>query len=755
MFDLKRIILLLCMWSGLLASQAQLTVMVQDAVNGHGIPYAHIVWQPLIGGDGQMTVTAADGKVVLPISSGDVRHGLVLRVSFVGFNTYTDTIHDLGDRTYQLERGSYDLPEVVITGQYAPTAPERAVHRVKVLDRQQIDRMAANNLGEALRNELNIRLAQDNVLGTSMSMQGMGGENVKILIDGIPVIGRQDGNIDLAQIDLTGIERVEIIEGPLSVNYGTNALAGTINLITRKSGGAPGSLKAAAYAEHIGRLNTTATATRHWGHHGLVITGGRNFFSGWDPSRPGIPSFAPALADTNRYQQWKPREQYFGRLNYRWTGQRWTFGYKGEGMHDVIINKGRPRAPFFETAFDERYTTLRLDNAVFVEGRFNNGKRLNFHAAHDRYGRTRNTWFRDLTTLGEQLAEIEGMQDTTRFTLNNVRAVFSSAPDSSKLAYEAGMDLNLETGTGERIGGGEQEIGDYAVFASLEYRPLEKITIRPGLRAAYNTRYGAPVIPSLNVRWQVNKGFTWRASYAQGFRAPSLKELYFFFVDVNHDIIGNEDLNAERSHNISTALSYRHAKNKGVYKSEITVFHNIIDDLITLALVGGTRYSYVNIGEFRTLGGSIGTSWDNGHYIISLGGAITGRHDELSASLNEGYLFTPEVRGSFTRQWLRKGWSASIFWKYQGEQANYVQVGEDEVMRSTISPFQMADATITKQLWSKRFAITAGCKDLFDVQNVNAALAGGIHSGGGGSIPMTTGRTYFLRLEMDLKKKTQ
>ncbi|MBK9274597.1 MAG: TonB-dependent receptor plug domain-containing protein [Flavobacteriales bacterium] len=90
--------------------------------------------------------------------------------------------------------------------------------------------MAANTLGEALRNELTVRLGQDNILGTAVSMQGLGGENVKVLVDGVPVIGRQDGNLDLAQLDLTGIERVEVVEGPLSVNYGTNALAGTINL---------------------------------------------------------------------------------------------------------------------------------------------------------------------------------------------------------------------------------------------------------------------------------------------------------------------------------------------------------------------------------------------------------------------------------------------------------------------------------------------------------------------------------------------
>ena len=140
-----------------------------------------------------------------------------------------------------------------------------------------------------LRNELNIRLSQDNILGTSMSMQGLGGQNVKLLIDGVPVIGRQDGNVDLAQIDLTGIERAEIVEGPLSVNYGTNAFAGTINLITRKGGGRPATLKALVYTEQVGRLNTTLTATRHWKRNDVVLTAGRNFFDGWDPRDEGMP----------------------------------------------------------------------------------------------------------------------------------------------------------------------------------------------------------------------------------------------------------------------------------------------------------------------------------------------------------------------------------------------------------------------------------------------------------------------------------
>ena len=132
----------------------------------------------------------------------------------------------------------------------------------------------------------------------------------------------------------------------------------------------------------------------------------------------------------------------------------------------------------------------------------------------------------------------------------------------------------------------------------------------------------------------------------------------------------------ERSHNMNVGLTYRHAKDKGVYTSEISAFYNDIDDLITLAQFSGTHYSYVNIGNYKTMGGSVGAGWDNGHWIISVGGSVTGRYDALSEARDEPILFSPELRASVTKQWLRKGWSASVFWKYQGELSSYVVVSD-------------------------------------------------------------------------------
>ncbi|MAM04866.1 MAG: TonB-dependent receptor, partial [Flavobacteriales bacterium] len=149
------------------------------------------------------------------------------------------------------------LSEVVVTGQINPINQKNAIQNIKIIGAKELKSGLYNNLAEALSQKLNIQLIQDNVLGSGLKMQGLAGQNVKILIDEIPVIGRLNGNIDLSQINLENIERIEIVEGPLSVNYGTDALAGTINIITKKNYTLKKNLAFKSYYESIGRYNNS------------------------------------------------------------------------------------------------------------------------------------------------------------------------------------------------------------------------------------------------------------------------------------------------------------------------------------------------------------------------------------------------------------------------------------------------------------------------------------------------------------------
>ena len=235
----------------LLAAQ---NIRVLDSKSKSPLPGASIELK-LIEGNSIFLGSDENGDATANSHHFEKQKYALLKVSYIGYQMYLDTLFSGENKIILLQPKDYLIDDVVVTAQYSPTSVENSVHKIKVISRQKIDDMAAVNLRDVLTNELNIRISQDNVLGSGMSLQGISGQNVKILIDGVPVIGRMDGQIDLNQINLNNVERIELIEGPLSVNYGSNALAGTINIITKKHQDEKLSLGINSYTENIGTYN--------------------------------------------------------------------------------------------------------------------------------------------------------------------------------------------------------------------------------------------------------------------------------------------------------------------------------------------------------------------------------------------------------------------------------------------------------------------------------------------------------------------
>jgi len=654
----------------------------------------------------------------------------------------------------------HSLEETVITGQYAPSTVDRATQKIRVVDRQKIEAMNAQNLRDVLTNELNIRLSQDNILGSGMSLQGISGQNVKILIDGVPVIGRQDGNIDISQINLNNIERIEIIEGPMSVNYGTDALAGTINLITKKTQAKQIEAGVNTYYESVGTYNANARVGFRKNAHMVSVNGGRYFFDGWTPGdKPFNFDFSDRPADTLRYQQWKPKEQYFGDLQYGYHFKDVSLNYRGSYFNEKITNRGMPRPPYGESTLDDYYRTYRFDNAVFMNADIAEHKKLNIQAAYNRYKRIRNTYAKDLTTLDEIQSPVPGDQDTSRYDQFNSRGTYGTSDGDKKLNYEVGYDVSVEHATGRRIQGLAQQIGDYAVFASTEYKPWKGLTIRPGLRYAYNTVYAAPLIPSVHIRTQPVKPLTVRGSYARGFRAPTLKELYFEFVDVNHNIEGNTSLKAEYSNNYNISLTYTLRQRQVSWKVEGGLYYNDIRNQITLAQTGpNTQYSYVNIGVNKTEGVQVNVESRYRGLKAGIGGAYIGRYNELSEEAGSvtTFSYSPEVRGSIIYSFARPGITAAVFYKYTGRLPGFATDAANNLVRTDINAYQIADMSLSKAFMDRQLLLTLGCKNIFDVRNVNRLAAGdsgGAHSDGSNSVPIGTGRTYFVRVNINISSQ--
>lgn len=194
-----------------------------------------------------------------------------------------------------------EFSDVVVTGQYAPTSSKNATYKVNVISDQELTTRGVTNLREALQNQVGIDIAQDNVYGSSVSINGISGEGVKILVNGVPMVGRIDGKIDISQINLTNVERIEIVKGPQSVIYGTDALGGVINIITKEQK-EDWNISAKGLYETVGQYNFSAGGGFKKKNWSLNADMGRNFFDGYSP------------VDTSRNKQWRPKEQYLANM---------------------------------------------------------------------------------------------------------------------------------------------------------------------------------------------------------------------------------------------------------------------------------------------------------------------------------------------------------------------------------------------------------------------------------------------------------
>jgi outer membrane receptor for ferrienterochelin and colicins len=341
--------------------------------------------------------------------------------------------------------------------------------------------------------------------------------------------------------------------------------------------------------------------------------------------------------------------------------------------------------------------------------------------------------------------------------VNNLiaRGTYAKNNPRHKFNYQVGFDISDETGTGKRIAGNRQEIGDYAVFLSAKYDPARSLSIQPGVRFIYNTKYKAPVVYALSAKWTILDPLSLRFSYARGFRAPAIKELYMIFVDVNHNVLGNPDLKAEKSNNFSVNLNYSDEKKKTAWSVELNGFYNFVENVILLAQTGNSlEYSYENVSRYKSAGFQIGCTWQLYPSLKLQAGfgetGITGSPD--GAIAYDPFKWSPEVTLSSSYRFIRQDITLSLYYKYTGSSP---QLGFDDKILSWgwIDPYNMMDFTAGKGFWNGRIRLSAGVKNIFNVITVPATGGvGAAHSGGDGSMSVGYGRTVFAKLSFQFNK---
>ena len=736
-------LMLLALTSSVYSQSSQ--VKLVDAKSNDAVSYATVLIVDLSTRTEYFRVSDEKGLLTNPS-----KNIAIIRISCIGYNPLSDTISP--GRSYELTLSPtiFSLNEVVVTGSFKPQSADKSIYNIKVIDHRKIEEKAANNLKDILSNQVNMTISQDPALGSSLKIKGLTGNNVKILVDGVPVIGRMGGNIDLSQLNLYNIDHIEMVEGPMSVIYGSDALAGAINIITKENKNSNFGLAANTYYETAGTYNVDGSINFRRKRHSFSASGSRNFFDGFS-------------TDTLRSQPWKPKEQYSGDIYYMYTHDKAKIKYQVSFMRERLWDKGNLLEPRFYTAFDSWFYSKRLTNRLDYERNLDNDLSIRMLASYSFYQRKKITYLKDLSTLDQVQSPNPSDHDTTDFNAFVYRFVLGKENPDTKINYTLGLDINYEKGSGKRIIDGNQEIGDYAIFASAKYNPLKSISLQPGLRMAYNTGFKVPPVPSLNIRWEPTQRFNIRASYARGYRAPTLKELYIYFVDVNHNIQPNEALNAEYGHNFDFSLSYNTEKNKKIHYSGIDfgMFYNNMHNIIQLAIrndIGSSgAYQYINVLNYNTLGYQASLSYNFYPYLdIALGFGHTGTYfsfDEQREKISD-YRFSGDINTNI-------GWyipsiklKVSAFYKYTDRSWLFSIDENNEVQTGKMNAYHNLDLTFLRKFYSNRLILSTGVKNVLN--NTNISIFGnvpdGAHTSGGGNSPVSYGRLAFLKISYTLMK---
>jgi outer membrane receptor for ferrienterochelin and colicins len=711
------------------------TLKVTDSRTGEPLISASVFFVGLgtAAKDTSFKKTDGYGSVNIPYDSA------IAKVSYLGYQPSELVVYKARKNHIGLAQEAILYSEIVTTGQYSPTLSSNSIIKVDVLDNDFIKSKGASNLRDLLLEEGSIHINQDAQLGSNISINGLGGENVKILVDGIPVIGRTNGNIDLSQISLTQIDRVEIVKGPMSTLYGTDALGGVINLITKKTNSDNISASGSGMYESVGRYNFDLGLQTGIGESSFGFNFGRHFFGGYSP------------VENSRTKLWKPKEQYFGNFDFKSNLFGFDIRYKADYFDELLLAKGELIAPYNEGAYDNKYRTSRLNNAIFISKPFENNKNFDLSVSYSDYKRTRNTYYKDLVTLTEIMTGDEADQDTSRFNSINIRSSFYDEFLNDNLGYSVGIDFNLDNGKGGRIEG-SPSLNDYAAFLSTKYIYDDILTIQPAMRFIYNTKYDAPLVPALNLMVDLSDELVVRASYAKGFRAPSLKELHFFFVDASHNIKGNEDLNAETSDAFNLGFAYTFVNEQRVLKFEPNFYYNDIQNKITLANVKNDLYSYVNIGQHKTLGANVTLKYIYDKFYNKIGFNYLGVESFIDGKSN-GMRYTPELTLNSNWQSPLFGLTFSLFYKFTGEAPGFLLNDKEEIENYTIDSYNSMDFTILKKFEELNTTLSVGVINLFDVTTISSSQVGqGVaHSGATANLPVGYGRTVFAKVEFSIQ----
>lgn len=484
-----------------------------------------------------------------------------------------------------------NLEEVVVTGTGTEHTLKDAPVQTEVISAKTLRNFAGKSIEEILGMLTASFDFNEGDMGSKIQMNGLGNSYILILIDGKRIHGDNGGENDLSLIDPQNIEKIEVVKGAASALYGSDAIAGVINIITRNR-----------HTE--GLLLENSTRVGSYGdvrqHNGIGFSIGKlNSYTnlqvqhsdGWQNTSTEAPNQTEFLITdsrnktTNRYTNWQIAE----RLFYQPTKDLELYA---EG---TLYRKRIYRPQGIHPGVDIHWYDLRYNNASLAGGGKWNLNKQDYLTLDVMWNR--HAYYYDFTAeyLTDGYKEDgtfthyypyypgdEQLQADQQRTLAELKGVFT-LPYSNR--FSAGIEARYDWLRAPMRVVDEQK-DDYtgALYIQDEYNGITNLNITAGLRLNINKQFGTRFTPKISAMYKVGQRIRLRATWAQGFKTPTLKEIYYRYIrqmNGTYLYLGNENLDPQSSNYYSGGIEYTW---NGL-SITATGYYNKVDNMITLVTI--------------------------------------------------------------------------------------------------------------------------------------------------------------------------
>ena len=465
---------------------------------------------------------------------------------------------------------TYNLNPVVVTGSGHHQRLKSTATPVHVLSAQEIREQGISTFDGALVRMMPQVSMAPNSMGTFLRLNGLGNKYILILVNGQKLNGDISNNVDLNRINMARVKRIEVLDGAASSLYGSDAIAGVINIITDQP---------------TQDLISITSDTRVSGHGQLTESVSLDIFSKGFGS---YTSFSHDRADSYRnndleYVKGSGTETQssiaplFTGYRSNIVGQKFTYAPNqhlalnaGLDYSYKITSRPETRADITGgTDYEMRYKGLRWNVGGIYKFTSRNSIQANFVVDRYRYGKEY-----DVETKTNQIGDYV-QSKKQRMMDGEIKAILGFTTNSTTI-FGADWRQDHLTATSGNI---NEHVYTLAAYAQHEMKFLKDFTATLGLRLTHHETFNNHLTPKVALMYAPGE-FRFRATYSAGFRAPGLDELYYHYYSVNRGkpqiSFGNRDLNPEKSHYFSLNAEYR----TQMLAVSLTGFINRINDMV-------------------------------------------------------------------------------------------------------------------------------------------------------------------------------